>query len=590
MYIERITESSDVKKLNINQLNVLADEIRSSIIDRCSKVGGHLGSNLGIVELIISLHYVFDIPKDKIVYDVSHQVFTHKILTGRNKAFTDDSRFSEVVEFCCPSESETDLFHIGHTSTSIGLACGMAFARNNLGGTENIIAVIGDAALGGGQAFEGLNISAGLNGQFLIVLNDNEMSVFDNHGKLYDHLSCLRVDNGNTAGNIFEELGFKYKYLDDGNDIEKVICGLEEVKAYNTPTVIHIHTKKGKGYKYAEVDKARWHYSKPFNIETGEVLSGLRVPDENYGNITYELLTKHMTKDPGVMVVTASTPSCIGFPPIRVKGREFENQFIDVGIEEQNALLVAAGISKRGGKVVFGTWATFYQRAYDQIAHEICLNNLPITMLVTNASINGDPNDTHSGLNDIAMFSSIPGLLYLAPAYKEEYIDAINWSISTQMCPVAIRIPWNGVISSRRNETEDWSIPSYRIERKGNTVAILALGGFYDLGCRLCDYLEKEHNIHSTLINPRFANRTDETVLDELTDSHRIIVTIEDASVVGGFGAMISQYYSDSEVLVKNFGFYKDLPSEFDSRIFIVENGLTSEKMAEEIISIMKKE
>lgn len=587
MLIDKINESKDVKQLTHKELEVLASEIRQGILNRCSNYGGHLGSNLGIVELVIALHYVYSIPDDKIIYDVSHQAFPHKMLTGRAKYFWKD--YSKIIEFTNPSEDKSDIFHIGHTSTSIGLACGMARARDILGGKENIIAVIGDAALGGGQAFEGLNIATELKSQFLIVLNDNEMSVFDNHGGLYSHLSDLR-NRTHVGENLFENMGFEYYYLEEGNNLQSLINVLNHVRNNKNPTVLHIHTLKGKGYLPAEINKAKWHYTKPFIInddnsknQVNKVIKNI----ENFGTVTYEYLSKTIQKDAAVMVVAASTPSSFGFTPDKVYGTDIENNFIDVGIEEQNAVLVAAGMSKRGGKVVFGTWASFFQRAYDQIAHEIVLNNLPVTFIVTNASIQGDPNDTHAGIYDIPMLSSIPNLLYLAPVYSEEYISMLDWSLNSQVCPVAIRLPWNGVHHGKQAYKHDWNNVKYSVEKKGEEVAIIALGGFFDLGIELCECLKEKYSINPTLINPHYANRTDDYLLNVLKKDHKLIVTLEDGTVYGGFGAMISQFYSLSSIMVKNYGFSKRLPIEFDAKRFMLENGLNVELMANEINEIL---
>lgn len=588
MYIENITKSEDIKKLSINQLQELANEMREAIIEKCSKYGGHMGSNLGIVELTIAINYVYDMKKDKVVYDVSHQTFPHKILNGRARAFIEENHYNDVVEFTNPIENENDLFHMGHTSTSISLACGLAKARDILHRNERIIAIIGDASLGGGQAYEGLNISAELNSQFLIVLNDNEMSVFDNQGNLYDHLKELRESNGNCNNNIFKAFGFKYVYLENGNSISELINVLSENIEFNKPMVLHIHTQKGKGFKPAEENKARWHYTKPFNLETGEVLANMKTPTENFGNITYECVKELMKTDDNIMVVTASTPSCIGFGPDR--SCNIKNNFIDVGIEEQNAISIATGMSKNGGRVIFGTWASFYQRAYDQIAHELCLNNLPVTMLVTNASVLGDPNDTHVGLYDIPMLCSIPNLLYLAPAYKEEYVSMLKWSILNQECPVAIRIPWHGVNYSKDIVENDWSKAIYKKELSGNTVALIALGGFLELGKKVALYLKENYGLSITLINPRFINKIDKETLNSLKFEHKLVATLEDGTIYGGYGAMISQYYSLDEMKVKNFGFYKKVPTEYNPEMFMFENGLTPELISKEIVNIINGE
>lgn len=588
MVLDKVKTSSDIKKLTIEEMVLLAGEIRTIILKKSSEYGGHVGSNLGIVELTIALHRFFNFPNDKLVFDVSHQTFTHKILTGRKEAFINSDKYSDVSEFTNPNESEFDLFHIGHTSTSISLAIGLALSRQALGTNEKIIAVIGDAALGGGQAYEGLNIASDkVKGQFLIILNDNEMSVFNNQGSLYPHLKELRESKGLSKNNIFKCMGYDYHYLENGNDIFEIIKVLEAIE--NRPTVLHIHTKKGLGYVFAETNKSRWHFSKPFNLETGEIISKGPKTD-NYGNITFNYLSNVMKKRNDLIVVTASTPSSIGFHPDRVVAAGINpNQFYDIGIEEQNLVLVAAGIAKSGGQVVIGTWASFYQRAYDQIHHEICLNKLPVTMLVTNASVLGDPNDTHAGIFDVAMFSSMPNLLYLAPAKKEEYLSMLRWSINQKQWPVAIRIPWHGVVEEEFVDNKDWSVPQFEIIGNGNTIALITVGGMYSFSKIIAKQIFDEFKIVPTLVNSRYAYQLDYKTLDSLAKNHSVIITIEDCLLRGGFGSAVSQYFSDKNIMVKSFGFFKPVPTEFKADQFMKENELSIESIIDYVRRFIEK-
>lgn len=450
MVLDQINSPADLKQISLNELPILTEEIRHVLIKKASQCGGHLASNLGIVELTIALHYVFDSPLDKIIFDVSHQTYVHKILTGRKNAFLDKKQYDDISGYSHPGESEHDLFHIGHTSTSISLACGMAKARDLLGGTENIVAIIGDASLDGGEAFEGLNYAGEQHSGLIVVVNDNDMSIPENHGALCEALTILRKNDGRMKNNYFRSLGFEYRFVRDGHDIPSLIATLREVKGTKNPVVVHCCTQKGKGYSFAENDREKWHWAHPFDIETGQFISN--VPPENYGAIIGEYMLDKIHTDPSVTVVTASTPLCIGFNSARRK--QAGRQFVDVGIAEQHAISMASGIAKRGGKPVFATNCTFYQRAYDQIEQELCISKLPVTMIVTHASVYGHTNDTHAGLYDISLFSNLNNLIYLAPANKEEYIAMLDWSIEQRQNPVAIRVPWNGVHHSERQSCQ----------------------------------------------------------------------------------------------------------------------------------------
>lgn len=583
MIIEQIKEPSDLRKLSKAELSILAREIRDALINKTSVCGGHVASNLGIVEITIALHTVFDSPVDKIIFDVSHQTYVHKILTGRKDAFLQEEKYGEVTGYSNPDESEHDFFHIGHTSTSISLACGMAKARDLAGNTENIIAVIGDASLDGGEAFEALNYASELGSGLIVVINDNDMSIPENYGGLSKQLRILRDCDGNISDNYFRSLGFDYLLVKDGHDIDALLKAFNKIKDTKKPTVVHCCTKKGKGYSFAEANKERWHWARPFNIESGEYYG--EVPKENYGAIVAEHLLAKMEKDPGVIVVAASTPLCIGFNEQRRKraGR----QYVDVGIAEQNAITMAAAIAQYGGKPVFATNSTFYQRAYDQIEQEMCIGKCSATMIVTHASVYGHTNDTHVGLYDIALLSGIPNLVYLAPTNIEEYLSMLDWSIEQKNVPVAIRVPWTKVVHSNREVLRDYSKEQYEIVSQGKKIAILALGSFFDLGQAVADDILTSLGIKCTLINPRFITGIDAVTLSNLLPEHELVVTLEDGILIGGFGSKIAQFFGLTNMKVLNKGFYQEVPRSFIPEEWMECNRLQVNQIVDDIKQIV---
>lgn len=581
MIIERIHNPGDLKCLSINELNALASEIRDALIQKISKTGGHMASNLGVVELTIALHTVFNSPVDKIIFDVSHQSYVHKMLTGRKDAFLKEEHYDDVSGYSNPEESEHDHFHIGHTSTSISLACGMAKVRDLKENHENIIAVIGDASLDGGEAFEALNYAKELHSGLIVVVNDNNMSIPENYGGLHDLLNDLRENDGHVKNNFFEALGFEYKLVRDGHNLEELIKVLSSVKDTDHLVVVHCCTQKGKGYAFAEQDKEKWHWARPFNIETGEYYGG--VPKENYGSIIAGHLLEKMKSDPDVVVVAASTPLCIGF---NSQNRKLAGkQFMDAGIAEQNALSMTAAIAKAGGKPIFATNSTFYQRAYDQIEQEMCISKCPATMIVSHASVWGHTNNTHAGLYDIVLFANLPNLIYLAPTNIEEYLAMLDWSIEQNQFPVAIRIPWTKVEHTSRAIRTEYATPRYEIVKKGNDVAIIALGSFYQIGEKVASLLKKT-GITATLINPMFISGIDANTLDGLKHDHKLVVTLEDGILSGGFGSKISQFYSLSDMKVMNKGFSLDIPSRYLPDELLAQNRLLPEQIAEDIIEL----
>lgn len=585
MFIEKINEPKDLKNLTIEELNILSMEIRNALIMKMSAKGGHMASNLGVVEITVALHTVFDSPIDKIIFDVSHQSYVHKMLTGRKDAFLFADCYDDVSGYSNPEESEHDFFNIGHTSTSISLACGMAKARDLKGEKENIIAVIGDASLDGGEAFEALNYASELNSGIIVVVNDNDMSIPENHGALNRMLNSLKENNGQVENNYFMALGFEYIFVRNGHDYNELINAFKKAKDANHPIVIHCCTQKGKGYSFAENDREKWHWARPFDIETGEYLGG--VPKENYGSLAAEYLLAKMKDDPDVVVVTASTPLCIGFNAENRK--KAGKQFVDVGIAEQNAVSMTAAIAKRGGKPVFATNSTFYQRAYDQIEQEMCISKCPATMIVTHASVFGHTNDTHVGLYDMALLGNIPNLVYLAPTNWEEYRAMLEWSIDQNKVPVAIRVPWTKVYHAEREVLKDYKETKYEIVTNGEKIAILALGSFYSIGEDIVRMLKEELNISATLINSRFITGLDEETLDNLFVSHELVVTLEDGILNGGFGSKISQYYGLTDMKVMNKGFIMDIPNRYIPSEWMRENRLDVDQIVEDIKTVIVK-
>ena len=584
MYIENINSPADVKELNIMQLNVLAEEMRHALLTRASKHGGHFGPNFGMVEAIIAMHYVFDSPKDKIVFDVSHQCYPHKILTGRKDAYLYEEHYDDVSGYTNPDESEHDFFTVGHTSTSISLACGLAKARDLNGEDGNVIAVIGDGSLSGGEALEGLDFASELNSNMIIVANDNDMSIAENHGGLYGNLKLLRETNGQAECNLFKAMNLDYIYVDKGNDIASLIEAFEKVKDTKKAVVVHINTLKGKGYAPAEQNKEEWHWHMPFDIATGESLFKGGEPD--FSDASLEYLLKKMDEDKSVVAITAGTPTVMGFTAdMRAKAGK---QFVDVGIAEETAVALASGIAANGGKPVFGVYSSFIQRAYDQITQDVCINGNAVTFTVFAGSVYGMNDVTHLGLQDIPMLNSIPGLVYLAPVTKEDYIAMLDWSLTQNAYPVAIKIPGGSMISTGVPVTKDFSkLDTYEITKKGSRVAILGLGTFYENAVKAADILKSSHGIDATVINPYYISGIDADTLNELKKDHAVVATLEDGYLEGGFGAKIAAFYGSSDMKVLNFGIKKEFIDRYDVAEVLKDNHLTPEQIAEDIAATL---
>lgn len=584
MYIENINSPADVKELNIMQLNVLAEEMRHALLTRASKHGGHFGPNFGMVEAIIAMHYVFDSPKDKIVFDVSHQCYPHKMLTGRKDAYLYEEHYDDVSGYTNPDESEHDFFTVGHTSTSISLACGLAKARDLNGEDGNVIAVIGDGSLSGGEALEGLDFASELDGNMIIVANDNDMSIAENHGGLYANLKLLRETNGQAECNLFKAMNLDYIYVDKGNDIASLIEAFEKVKNTKKAVVVHINTLKGKGYAPAEQNKEEWHWHMPFDIATGESLFNDEEPD--FSDASLEYLLKKMDEDKSVVAITAGTPTVMGFTAdMRAKAGK---QFVDVGIAEETAVALASGIVANGGKPVFGVYSSFIQRAYDQITQDVCINGNAVTFAVFAGSVYGMNDVTHLGLQDIPMLNSIPGLVYLAPVTKEDYIAMLDWSLTQNEYPVAIKVPGGRMVSTGTPVTKDFGkLDTYEITKKGSKVAILGLGTFYENAVKAADILKASHGIDATVINPYYISGIDADTLNELKKDHAVVATLEDGYLEGGFGAKIAAYYGSSDMKVLNFGIKKEFIDRYDASEVLKDNHLTPEQIAEDIAATL---
>lgn len=585
MYIEKVNSPADVKKLSVSEMNGLGGEIRQVLLNKLSSHGGHVGPNLGMVEATIALHYVFDSPTDKIVYDVSHQSYTHKILTGRRAAFMNADEYDEVSGYSEPSESEHDFFVIGHTSTSVSLASGLAKARDLKGEAGNVIAVIGDGSLSGGEAFEGLNVGAELGTNFIVIVNDNQMSIAENHGGLYRNLQQLRETEGQAPCNYFKAMGYDYLYVKDGNDVEQLIEAFREVKDKKHPVVVHINTLKGKGYKLAEEQKERFHYSVPFGLETGN-LTGESGEGEDYADLTAGYLLQEMKKDPTVVGITAGTPTVFGFTPERRK--EAGRQFIDMGIAEEQAVAMASAIAAGGGKPVFGVYSTFIQRAYDQLSQDLCINNNPALILVFWGSLSSMNDVTHLCLFDIPVIGNIPNMVYLAPTCREEYMAMLEWGIRQTEHPVAIRVPANGVVRRNVEPEKDYgkTLNRYEVSHRGEKVAILGLGSFYQLGEAVAARLKEEKGVDATLVNPRYITGVDEALLDDLKRDHTLVITLEDGVLDGGFGEKIARYYGPSDMKVLNYGVKKEFIDRYDVEEQLKKNRLTVPQIVEDICRI----
>ena len=577
--LDNINKPQDIKNLSKSQLEMLADDLRFGIINRANTIGGHLGPDLGFVEPTIALHYVFNSPKDKIIFDVSHQIYPHKMLTGRKQGFIDPQNHPEISGYSNQDESEHDYFKVGHTSTSLSLSTGMAKARDIKGEKYNIIAVIGDGSLSGGEALEGLSNAAVLNSNFIIVVNDNEMAIAENHGGLYTALQELRDTNGKAKNNIFKSMGFDYYYLEDGNNTDELIKLFSKVKDTNKPTVLHLHTLKGKGYTPAEQSKERYHWMLPGFLGESNSASA-----ENYNTITTDFLLKKLEKDKSLIVVSPATPSATGLTPdVRTK---FGDNYVDVGIAEQQAVGFISGAAKNGATPVLEVMSSFIQRSYDQLSQDLALNNNPAVILVFGGGISG-ADMTHLGVFDIPLISNIPNIIYLAPATKEEYLGMLDWATTQKEHPVAIRVPSGSVVSSGKNDETDYSnLNKFKVEERGSEIAIIAAGDFFALGQKVKNKISEVLGVNATLINPLYLTGIDETLLEELKKDHKIVITLESGILDGGFGEKITRFYGNSDMKVLNYGARKEFTDRIPLDELYAKYHLTPELIIQDIQKI----
>ncbi len=595
MYIKKIQSPADLKGMDIETLNAVADETRRAVLNRVSKHGGHVGPNLGFVEATVALHYVFNAPEDKFVFDVSHQCYPHKVLTGRAAGFlgnVDD--MNAISGYSSPAECpEYDNFEVGHTSTSISLATGLQKARDVKGTKENIIAVIGDGSLSGGEAFEGLDEASELGTGIIIVVNDNEMSIAENHGGIYKNLRALRESNGQCEHNWFKAWGFEYKYLEQGNDIEKLIEVFRSVKDTDRPTVVHIHTEKGHGYAPAVKDKEAWHWGMPFNLEDGSrpvrnadgTMPEVK-PCETYQQLFSDWMLGEMKKDNTLIAVTAGTPTAAGFTAD--KRKEAGSQHLDMGIAEEQAVAMISGMAKGGLRPVWTVYSTFIQRTYDQIAQDLCINSNPAVINVVGGGVNSMNDITHICLFDIPMLCSIPGLIYLAPATCEEYFAMMRWAVRQDKKPIAIRVPSNGVVHTTEPVDADYSYESkYKVMHEGSKVAVIAAGSFYQKGENVVRLLAGK-GIDATLVNPRYLNEVDADTLEALKMNHKLVVTLEDGCKDGGYGERIAAYYGTSDMKVLVCGVKKGLYDRYDVEQLLEDNRLLDEQIVSDVVDIVK--
>ena len=580
--LNKIDSPKDLKKLSFEELNLLADEIKLACLNRTSKVGGHIGSNLCVSELTIALHYVFDFLKDKLVFDVSHQCYPHKILTGRKSGFIDDDKMKDVSGYLAPNESDYDLFHIGHTSTSISLACGLAKARDLDNQNYNVVAVIGDGSLSGGEAFEGLNNAGSINSNFIVIVNDNDMSIAENQGALAKNLRELKNSKGTCKNNFFKSLGFDYLYIEEGNNVEVLINELSKIKNTNHPIAVHINTIKGNGYNFAMSEKEKWHFRQPFNIETGELKTTNSSYD--YYKLTHDFLLNENKTNKDLVVVTAATPALCGFT--QDLRDAFAERFVDVAIAEEHAVAYVSALAKAGKRPVFGVCSSFIQRTYDQLSQDLSLNNSPAVILVFKGGISA-ANATHLSVFDIPLTKSIPNLVCLSPTTPNEYISMFKWALKQNERPVVIRVPLNPIdkpITFDNVEQKTYFPAEYKMIKNGENICILALGNIFNLGEKVCCYLEENYGLKPTLINPIYSNILDKNMLDKLSSNHSIFVTLEDGVVDGGFGESISRHLAKRGKVVLNFGAEKEFTSNIPVATLKEKYGLTPEFIANEIM------
>lgn len=580
MVLDKINTPEDLRGLSAEEMNLLSAEIRDLIMKKVNTTGGHLGPNLGMVEATIALHRVFNSPVDKFVFDVSHQCYPHKILTGRKEGFTNPAKYHTYTGYTAPEESAHDLFKVGHTSTSVSLACGLAKARDLIGGKENVVAIIGDGSLTGGEALEGLNNAAVLGSNIIIVVNDNDMSIAENHGGLYSNLKLLRDTKGQAENNFFKTLGFDYYYIDNGHDFNELISVFDRVKDADHPVLVHMHTIKGKGLHEAEVDKEHYHWIVPGELDKKPVAENA-IRKESYESITADYILDRVSKDSSIIAISPATPGVSGFTPEFRK--KLGKNYVDVGIAEEHAVAFASGLAKGGAKPMLAVMSSFIQRTYDQLSQDLALNNTPATLLIFWGGITG-MDATHLSKYDIPLICNIPNIVYLAPVNKEEYISMMDWANSQSEHSVVIRVPFTQVISTGEKDTTDYSkINKYQVVESGSEVAILGLGNFFHLGVKVKDALKANLGISATLINPHFISGVDEELMESLKTNHKLVITLEDGALEGGFGEKIASYFGNSDMKVLNFGARKEFTDRVPLEELYHRYHLTPEQIVDDI-------
>lgn len=580
--LNTINDAKDIKKLKVEQLQQLAAETRQALIHKISNTGGHHGPNLGIVETTVALHYVFDSPKDKFVFDVSHQSYPHKILTGRKDAYIYPEHFKDVTGYTNPLESDHDMFTVGHTSTSVSLALGLAKGRDLRKAQENIIAIIGDGSISGGEALEALDYAGEYDRNLIIVANDNDQSIAENHGGLYKSLKALRESNGTSENNIFKSFGLDYRYLEDGHDTTKLVELFESVKDIDHPVVLHIHTIKGKGLPYAEKNREMWHAGGPFNPEDGSSKGS----GWNMDTTVFDSLKNLLDTNEKAVVLNAATPASLGFTPDKRQEYVKRGQFVDVGIAEEHAVAMSSGIAKNGGTAVFGTMAPFFQRTYDQLSHDVALNNSPSTMLVLNPGVYGMNSNTHIALCDIQMFAHIPNFVYFAPTTREEYEQMFRYATTQKNHPTGIRTLRSFPVTGVKDDT-DYSVLKNKVEKQGEDVAVFAVGPLLGMAMEVAEKIEAETGKKITVVNPRFLNDLDTELLEKLSENHHTVITIEDGELQSGYGQTIASFYGKSSVKVINHGISKKFHTDFSPAELLKEHGMSLEGLVAEITDIM---
>ncbi|MDE6492180.1 MAG: 1-deoxy-D-xylulose-5-phosphate synthase [Lactobacillus sp.] len=549
----------------------LAEEIRTLILEKDAAEGGHLGPDLGIVEATIAYHYVFDAPKDKIVWDVSHQTYPHKMLTGRALAWLDPDHYQDVTPYTNPDESPYDYYAVGHTSTSIALATGMAKARDLMGNHENIMALIGDGSMTGGLAYEGLNNAAIEPHNLVVVVNDNQMSIDDNVGGLVTALKKLRDSNGKTKENPFTAMGFDYRYVADGNDIEAMIKAFEAVKDVDHPILLHINTLKGKGYQPAIDNEEAHHWVMPFDLKTDKTT--VPMPEGPTANsVAMDVIKEHIEDGDKIMAINAAIPGVFGLDEIKEK---YPANYHDVGIAEQESVAFAAGMAKEGAIPVLFENSTFLQRAFDQLSHDVAANDLPVVMMVAGGGMSGT-SKTHLGIFDQVMVSNLPNWIYLAPTTLAEEKAMMEWAIKQRKHPVAIKTPTKRVPEGQEFN-HDYSEIKYDI-KPGKDVAILALGDMYSmLGEKVAAQLG------ASLVNPISANILDKDTLDKLADENKVIITLEDNLLDGGFGEKVASYLGDKDIKVLNYGQKRVYTDQVPLKQVLKDNRMTVDQIVEDV-------